>query len=177
MTLLPPPLTLLESELNDSETWIQGLLTSSCSSFILTFGAAAIGFIISTSVSLVGEECIGSTVVKEFISFLENSDWNPESDLIQKAPLTLLFTLELHSFYTHAFLHFHVFPLSRTCSAVSRWNTKPLCVYLMCWFCCTGRERRKERQLSDWHLRNRNLGFLHSRVCCFWRAAHRRIRS
>lgn len=40
----------------------------------------------------------------------------------------------------------------------------PLCVYLMCWFCCPGREReretgetKKERGLSGRHLRNRNL--------------------
>lgn len=142
MTLLPPPLTLLESKLNDSETWIQGLLTSSCSSFILTFGRAAIGFIISTSVSLVGEECIGSIIVKEFICFLEIQN----QILFKKPPdtLSLLLTLELHSFYTHAFVHFHVFHCPGP-ALLSPDETLNLCVFIWCADSAAQAERDERR--------------------------------
>lgn len=99
----------------------------------------------------------------------------------------------------HTYLHWncflftptlHVFPLSVTCSAVSKANMFPLSVFIWCAdFCCScreeknrrrrkkkaQRERARERSLSDQHLRSLSLViqgkencFL-CRLCCFCR--------
>lgn len=143
---------------------------------IITFGGPRMGFIMSPHplvlVSLVGEECMDLNTDhfkripgKQFggVIKFQNQIW------FQRGASTLI-CIGIAFFLHPQFTHFHVFPLSVTCSAVSKRNTIPLSVFIWCADSAAQakreekqkkKERRKERGLSDRHLRIRNLVFQH----------------
>lgn len=103
---------------------------------MITFGGPRMGFIMSIFVSLVGEECLGlNTDLFKRIQFffsLENSLEELLNSKIRfdfkEAPALICIGI---AFFLHPqFTHFHVFPLSVTCSAVSKRNTIPLSVFI-----------------------------------------------
>lgn len=136
--------------------------------------------------SLVGEECIGLNT-KESIFFLENSLVEFLNSQIRfdfkEAPA--LFCIGIAFFLHPQFMHFHVFPLSVTCSAVSRWNIIPLSVFIWCADSAAQAERETEEtkkretkgertvrltsEKQEFSLSAQRL----CRVCCFWRRAQR----
>lgn len=144
-----------------------------CGGFMMpiTFGGTRIGFIMSPihwySVSLVGEECIGLDIdhFKRIIFFLGGI--NSEIRFDFKRPLNL-FALELLSFYAHN----SCVPIVRDlfCCLQTKHYT-PLCIYLMCGFCCPGRGTvKKRRDKWDKNCQTRPICEKQEfrRSCCFW---------
>lgn len=209
--LPPPPLCVLPTaplkpKPNDSDTGVHEMASMSprllqCLQRVevfmtkITFGGPRMGFIMNPHPSVL---CISGrwgmhgleywsfqkNPVPVFF-FLENSLKELLNSKIRfdfkEAPALICIGI---AFFLHPqFTHFHVFPLSVTCSAVSKRNTIPLSVFIWCADSAAQAEKEWERErrnkketkgertvrltsekqefsLSAWSL---------CRVCCFWK--------